>query len=148
MPVDQAIVGYEQTVSVEVERGRLRMFADAINELDPVYRDLEAARAAGHPDIPAPPTVLFGLELEESDTFDVLARHGVNLDDVLHGEQAFRYHHPVYAGDRLTFRSRFTDVYAKSGGALTFIARHTDVLREDGVFVAEMDSTTIVREKK
>lgn len=146
MPVDEGIVGLKQTVTVDVERGRLRMFADAIGETDPVYRDVDAARTAGHPDIPAPPTVIFGLELEESDTFDVLTQHGVNLDNVLHGEQAFSYHHPVHAGDRLTFRSEFTDVYSKSGGQLTFIVRHTDVVRDDGVRVAEMASTTIVRE--
>jgi acyl dehydratase len=146
MPVDDAIVGYTQEVTVDLERGRLQMFAEAVGETDPVYRDLEAAQAAGHPDILAPPTVLFGLELEGSDTFDVLARHGVGLGNVLHGEQSFTYHHAVHAGDRLTFRSKFTDVYSKSGGSLTFIIRHTTVVRGD-VVVAEMTSSTIVREK-
>jgi acyl dehydratase len=148
MPVDTALVGYEQTVNVEIERGRLRMFADAIGEPDAIYRDVDAARAAGHRDIPALPTALFGLELEESDTFDVLAKHGVSLDNVLHGEQSFTYHQSVHAGDRLTFRSEFTDVYSKSGGKLTFIVRHTNVVRDgDSVLVAELSSTTIVREQ-
>jgi acyl dehydratase len=144
--VDKAIIGYKQVVTVTLERGRLRMFADAIGETDPVYRDFDAARAAGHPDIPALPTVLGGLEMEGSDTVDVLARHGVNLDDVLHGEQSFTYHFPVHAGDQLTFRSEFTDVYSKSGGRLTFIVRRTDVVRGDGVLVAEIAFTTIVRQ--
>ncbi len=39
-----------------MERGRLRMFAAAIGETDPIYTDVEAARAAGHPDLPVPPT--------------------------------------------------------------------------------------------
>jgi acyl dehydratase len=147
MPVDTALIGYKQTVTVDVERGRLAMFADAIGEPDAIYRDVDAARAAGHPDVPALPTVLFGLELAGSDTFDVLARHGVNLDDVLHGEQSFTYHHPVHAGEQLTFESEFTDVYSKAGGALTFILRHTKAVRADDVVVAELDSTTIVREK-
>jgi hypothetical protein len=146
MPVDKAIIGHKQEVMVDVERGRLRMFADAVGETDPVYRDLDVARAAGYPDIPALPTVIFGLELEESDTFDVFARHGVNLDNVLHGDQSFTYHAAVHAGDRLTFRSEFTDVYSKSGGKLSFIVRRTDVVRDDGVLVAEIASTSIVKE--
>jgi acyl dehydratase len=147
MPVDNGIVGYRQAATIDVERGRLRMFAAAIGEPDAVYHDLDAARAAGHPDLPALPTALFGLDLETSDTFEVLAKHGVDLDNVLHGEQVFTYHQPVYAGDRVTFRSEFTDVYAKAGGALNFIVRHTDVVRDDGVLVAEMDNTAIQKVK-
>ena len=147
MPVDAALVGYKQTVVVEVERGRLSMFADAVGEPAAIYRDVEAARAAGHPDIPALPTALFGLELAGSDTFEVLANHGVNLDNVLHGEQKFVYHQEVHAGDRLTFESEFTDVFTKAGGKLSFIIRHTNVQRDDGTLVAELASTSIVKEQ-
>ena len=45
-------------------RGRLRFFAKAIGETDPVYTDDAAARDAGYPDLPAPPTFLFAAELD------------------------------------------------------------------------------------
>lgn len=40
----------------EVSRVKIREFADAIGDPNPVYRDQEAAKAAGHPDVIAPPT--------------------------------------------------------------------------------------------
>lgn len=147
MPIDRAIVGYEQTVTVDVERGRLRMFAQAVGETDPVFTDVEAARSAGHPDLPALPTALFGLELETSDTFEVLTRHGADLSSMLHGEQRFTYHRQVHAGQQVTFRTSFTDVYEKAGGALQFVARHTDVLDAGGDVVVELDNLAILREE-
>jgi acyl dehydratase len=121
------------------------MFAEAIGETDPVYLDVEAARAEGHPDVLAPPTVLFGLDFEHANTVAVLSAHGVALRQVLHGEQTFRYHTPVYAGDMVIMRSRFVNTYAKAGGALEFIVRHTDITTADGTLVAEMDNVAVIR---
>ena len=42
--------------TVDVEKGRLRFFAKAIGETDPVYTDEAAAKAAGYKSLPAPPT--------------------------------------------------------------------------------------------
>lgn len=39
-----------------IERGRLAFFAKATGETNPVYSDIDAARAAGYADLPAPPT--------------------------------------------------------------------------------------------
>jgi acyl dehydratase len=104
MGIDPAAVGTElPTLAVDIERGRLRAFASAIGETDPVYSDLDAARAAGHADLPVPPTFLFGLGLGRGAAdFAWLADLGVDLRHVLHGEQSFTYHSPVHAGDTLT----------------------------------------------
>ena len=57
MPLNQALKGREyQEVSFPVERDHVVQFADAIGTDDPVFRDPEAARAAGYPDQVAPPT--------------------------------------------------------------------------------------------
>jgi MaoC dehydratase-like protein len=143
--IDRSLVGTEEEPhTVDVERGRLRLFAKAIGEEDAVYSDVATARAAGHPDLPVPPTFLFCLEMERSDPFGFLTSIGVDLRRVLHGEQAFAYERLAYAGDRLTFASRITDVYARKGGALEFLVRETDVTR-DGEPVARLTSTTVVR---
>ena len=63
--IDKKWIGHDlQTSTMTIERGRLRLFAKAIGETDPVYTDVEAAKAAGYPDLPAPPTFIFGIELE------------------------------------------------------------------------------------
>jgi hypothetical protein len=61
-------IGYVSApFTTQVERGRLRFFAKAISETDPVYTDEAAARAAGHPALPVPPTFFFCLEMDRPD---------------------------------------------------------------------------------
>ncbi|WP_067569929.1 MaoC family dehydratase N-terminal domain-containing protein [Nocardia acidivorans] len=146
MAIDPAIVGKELPATTStVEAGRLRIFAKAIGETDPIYTDAEAAKAAGHPDIPAPPTFLFSIELEQPDAFADLAEAGVDLRFVLHGEQSFTYHSLAYPGDVLTATPRITDVYSKKGGALEFIVKETAVTRPDGSPVADLKAVIVVR---
>ena len=57
MPLNQALVGKAYpAIRYEVGREKLREFAVAVGETDPIYHDEAAARAAGHPDLPAVPT--------------------------------------------------------------------------------------------
>lgn len=134
-----------EPITVTVDRGRLAFFARATGQADPVYTDLTAARAAGHRDLPVPPTFFFGLELELPDPFGYLATLGVDLRHVLHGKQSFTYHALAYAGETLTLRSRITGVTVRSGGAMVLLVKTTDITR-DGEPVAEASSTIIVRD--
>lgn len=145
MALDTSIIGTTAPdLTVDVERGRLRAFAHAIGETDPVYTDLEAAREAGHRDLPVPPTFLFCLEMERPDPFAFLDDLGVDLRRVLHGEQRFTYRAMAYAGESLTFSARISDVYAKRGGALDFIVRSIDVTRRDEP-IAELTSVIVIQ---
>lgn len=146
MAIDTAAIGTQLApVVVDIERGRLRAFAKAIGQSDPVYSDLEVARAAGHPDLPVPPTFLFGLELESPEPFGYLSDLGVDLRRVLHGEQRFEYHRMAHAGETLTAQSRIDDIYAKRGGALEFVVKRTAVTASDGTPVADLTSVIVVR---
>jgi acyl dehydratase len=130
--------------TVDVERGRLRFFAQVTGQSDPVYTEVDAARAAGHRDLPVPPTFLFCLEMERPDPWDFVAELGVDLRTILHGGQSFEYHAMAFAGDRLTFASGITDRYQKKNGALTFVERTTDVSRDDEP-VARLVTTIVLR---
>ena len=146
MPIDadQARALIFEPVEVEIERGRLRFFAAATGSTDPIYSDLEAAKAAGHRDLPVPPTFFFSLELEAPDPFGYVDALGIDLRTVLHGEQSFTYHAPVHAGDTVQLRSRIEDVYSKKEGALEFLVKRTEVTR-DGELVAETNSVIVIR---
>ncbi|QDQ93017.1 MaoC family dehydratase [Rhodococcus sp. WB9] len=145
MSLDHAILDViVPPIVVDVERGRIRQFSVAIGEENPIYRDRDAAVAAGHPDVLAPPTFLFGLELENSGVFADLAAHGVDLGNVLHGEQRFRYFADVHAGERVTFESAYVDAYTKAGGALDFLVRRSAVSRDD-ILVAELESVSVIK---
>lgn len=105
MSIDPAAIGTElEPVAITVDAARLRFFAKAIGETNPVYIDTDAAQAAGHPDLPVPPTFLFSIELDSPDPFAWMSDLGVDLRFVLHGEQIFTYHSTAHAGDTLTAR--------------------------------------------
>ena len=105
--LDDTLIGHTfPPHSADVEAGRLRLFAKATGETRPEYCDEAAARAAGHPSLPAPPTFAGCLYLDVADPFAWYRELGVDLARVLHGAQSFRYFAPVHAGDRLTFASQ------------------------------------------
>jgi acyl dehydratase len=83
--------------------------------------------------------------MEVADPYAWFAEVGMDVARVLHGSQSFRYFAPVYAGDRLAFDSRITDVFVKRKGALTFVNKVTDVTNQHGVRVAELRATIVVR---
>jgi hypothetical protein len=132
-------------LEVEVERGPLRFFAQATGETRKEYVDVEAARAAGHRDLPVPPTYFFSLELQGPDPFGFLAALGVPMARILHGEQAFEYVNGACAGDRLTLTPRIVDVVSKKGGAMELLTKQTMVTSDGGHVVARLASVLVVR---
>lgn len=144
--IDRAWIGRELAPSeLQIERGRLRAFANAIGETDPVYTDLAVARAAGHPDLPVPPTFLFAAEMDSGRMFGMLDEMGVPLARLLHGEQGYTYLKQVHAGDTVTVTSRIASIYDKKGGALEFVEKLSDVRNQDGEQVAELRTVFVVR---
>lgn len=146
MALDPSVIGTTlPAVTATMERGRLRAFAKATGQTDPAFTDPDAARSAGHRDLPVPPTFLFAIELEQPDPFAYLASIGVDLRRVLHGEQRFDYHRVAVAGETLTAQSTIVDAYSKRGGALDFIVKKTAVTDEAGEPVADLTSVIVVR---
>jgi acyl dehydratase len=144
--IDRKWIGHELPASVlPIERTRLRFFAKAIGETDPVYTDEAAARDAGYPDLPAPPTFLFAAELDSGATDTLLADLGIPLARLLHGEQGFVYHRPTCVGDTITVRSRIEDVYDKKNGALEFVVKTSRATNQRDELVAEMRTVMVCR---
>ena len=125
---------------VTVERGHLATFAGAVKDASPVYRDPRAATEAGLAGIPAPPTYPFVMEnfgvfpeLQPSDAptgnpmvsvlGPLMAKGGL----ILHGEQEFTYHRPIFAGDVLEGEGKVVDAYQKEskGKMMTFVVVET-----------------------
>jgi acyl dehydratase len=144
--VDAAFIGTQlPATTLTVDAGRLRFFAKAIGETNPLYTDVAVAKAAGYADLPVPPTFLFSIELENPDQFRWVVDQGIDPRFVLHGEQSFTYHSIAHAGDTLTATPRIADVYSKKGGALEFIVKNTAVTRADGSAVADLETVIVVR---
>jgi acyl dehydratase len=145
MALDRDLVGrsYPPSAVYEVGRGKIAEFATAIGEDDPVYRDPEAARAAGYPDVIAPPTFAIALTLEAANV--VLSDPQVELDysRVVHGEQRFTHHRPIRAGDRLVATTTIEAVRAVAGNDM--LTTRVDVATEDGEPVCTATSMLVAR---
>ncbi|TXI65456.1 MAG: MaoC family dehydratase [Limnohabitans sp.] len=144
--LDRQYIGHTMPkFSATAEAGRLRFFAKATGQTDPIYSDEAAARAAGHPGLPVPPTFLFCLEMESPDPAAIRNLLGLDYRRLLHGEQGFTYHRMAYAGDVLSFEQRIEDIYDKKGGALDFVLRKTRVTNQRGEHVADLRTVTVQR---
>jgi acyl dehydratase len=114
---DAAYVGkaLPPSASYRVSREKVREFALAIGEGASVCRDVEAARAAGHPDVVAPPTfaVTFTMPLIEAFLRD--PAFGWDYARMVHGDQSITLHRPVYAGDELVTTIHVDDLGTRAG---------------------------------
>lgn len=146
MALSPAVVGtILPTTSLTLERGRLRLFAKAIGLSEAVYVDIAAARAAGHPNLPAPPTFLAALQHEVPHPLGWLEKLGVDPDHVLHGEQSFTYHQMAYAGQELTMSGHISDYAAKKGGAMELITRRFQVTDATTALIADLSDVVVLR---
>ena len=64
--IDKKHIGMKlPRLNATAEAGQLRFFAKSTGETNPIYFDESAARDAGHPGLPLPPTFLFSLEFQQ-----------------------------------------------------------------------------------
>jgi acyl dehydratase len=141
--IDKKHIGMKLPVyKATAEAGQLRFFAKAVGETNPVYIEESAARDAGHPGLPLPPTFLFSLEFQiPSNAWrDEL---GIITSRILHGEETFKYHRMAYAGDTLQFETHIADIYDKKGGALSFVVRESRVTNQRSEHVADLRSVLV-----
>lgn len=135
---------YPRSEIYEVGRAKIQEFADAIGDPNPAYRDVEAAKALGHPDVIAPPTfptILFGRYSMHSLVED--ERLGLDYDRMVHGDMSFRYERPVRAGDRLTVVTRIDRIMARAGN--DFLDLSVEVDTADGERVVVAGAQLVVR---
>jgi acyl dehydratase len=145
MALDAGLVGrsYPPSAVYEVGRAKIAEFATALGSTDPVHLDAAAARAAGHPDVIAPPTFAIALTLSAAGV--VVEDPDVDLDysRVVHGEQRFVHHRPIRAGDRLVATPTIEAVRTVAGNDL--LTTRVDVATEDGEPVCSATSMLVAR---
>ena len=143
MPVDDSLIGrtYPPSRVYEVSREKIREFADAIGDPSPVFRDPEAAKALGYPDVIAPPTfpIVFALD----SAFAVLAELGIELHNVVHGDQNFRYARPLRPGDRLLTTVEIKAIKSLAGNDVLTVDCVSAT--EEGEHVVTSTSTLVAR---
>ena len=130
-------------VTMHVERGKIREFARAIKDDNPIYFDETFATQTVGGLMP-PPTFSMTLGLWDDRRNRPLLTYDVRR--LLHGEQEFEYLAPIYAGDVLTAVGRVADVYEKQGsrgGTMTFGVLETTFTNQRGELVLRSRSTLV-----
>jgi acyl dehydratase len=126
-----------------VGREKIREFARAVFAASPPTMDVAAARAAGYPDLVAPPT--FPVVIQETTLQQLLAEpdSGIDFSRVVHGDQRFTFSRPIVAGDELT--ATLTVVSVKSLGGHSMVTAESSIVDADGAHVVTAISTLVVR---
>ncbi|HZC73830.1 MAG TPA: MaoC family dehydratase N-terminal domain-containing protein [Jatrophihabitans sp.] len=145
MPVDQSYIGrvYPPTPPYEVGREKIREFADAINDPNPVYRDRAAAEKLGHPDVIAPPTFAIVVTTRAGHQVIMDPDLGVDYSRVVHGEQRFVHTRPIRAGDSLQVVVTVEDIRVAAGNDILTTRGEVHTVNGDPVCTAY--STIVVR---
>jgi acyl dehydratase len=112
MAVNKDFAGrtFPATKPYEVSRVKIAEFANAIGDPSPVFRDRDAAVAAGYPDVIAPPTFPIVVTMASSGAAVADPALGINYAMVVHGEQRFEYTRPLRAGDVVTAQSTIESI--------------------------------------
>jgi hypothetical protein len=143
--IDKTATGREGTAfTMELERGKIREFARAVQAQHPSYRADDA---------PITPTFLTTTFFWEEWVDGANPWHAVKMDQRrgMHAEQEYIFHGPPpRAGTRLHCRSRIAEIYEKQGkrgGTLTFAVMITEFRDDNGLLVAEARMTGVETER-
>ena len=126
-----------------VGREKIREYASAVGETNPLHHDLNAARAAGYADLVAPPmfaVVYAGLAMTKP-LFDPDV--GVDFAHMVHGAQEFRWGPLVVAGDEIETATTVKDINERGG--MGFFIFETVSVNQRGETVCTGTWTNIVR---
>ena len=142
--MDTALAGKTyDPVTFEVEADRIRQYAEAVHEENPVHHDADAAREAGFRDVVAPPMFAVVYQFPAMAIAGVDPEVGMNIATLVHGGQEFEWGEPVCAGDQLTTEVTCKEIYESDGkGFYVFEATSTN---QDGDETVRGTWTNIVR---
>src|SRR3954466_12882405 len=98
-----------------IGREKVREYALAVGETNPLHLDVEAARAGGYADVVAPPmfAVVYSAPAMGPAIFDPDV--GMNFAMMVHGGQEFAWGPLVVAGDEITTTVTVKDISERGG---------------------------------
>jgi acyl dehydratase len=142
--IDRSLIGSSLApFAVEVEKGAIRRYAEAIGESTQIYFDEAFARSLGYAGLVAPPTFPTTFRPPSKPAWV----RGLDKGRILAGEQGFRYRRPILAGDRLQCELRLTGVQDKrsSKGNMELIIQDLIVTSPSGEMVCVNRRVVIYR---
>lgn len=127
--------------TLEVEKGDIARYAQAIGDANPIFTDEAAARLTRYGGIVAPPTYLIVMRILEPRDLKLRGPYTRSVD----GGSHWRYLEPVRPGDRLTARVKLVDLYEREGalGPMLFVITEITYVNQFGRTVLVQRDTAI-----
>ena len=132
-------------VIFRITEQRLKFFAKATGQTDPIYFDHDIAVSQGHKGIVCPPTFLIVVGMEQKNPFQFLGDLEIKIERMLHAGQEFIYEEIVYEGDKLRMDTKIIDMYDKKEGLLQFCILESKFTNQNSTHVATLKNTIVVR---
>jgi acyl dehydratase len=130
-------------VTYAVGREKIREYASAVGETNPLFFDVDVARAAGYADVVAPPmfAVVYASGSIMAALFD--PEVGIDFAHMLHAGQEFEWGALVVAGDEITTTTTIAEIDERGGMGLYRF--RTDSRNEHGETVCTGSWRQVVR---
>jgi acyl dehydratase len=157
-PEARAMVGelLAPPASETISALRTQQFAHGAEDLNPIYFDEEAAKAAGYRTLVAPPTYL-GYVIASNQPVARMRTDGIfagdgrrialNVKRVMFGGQEWDFLAPAYVGDTITVETRLRGLEEKEGSSGPFVLQtvETTYTNQDGELIARSRGLSIAR---
>ena len=144
MAVSTAAVGKSYApVTYAVGREKIKEYALAVGETSPLHLDVDAARAAGHRDVVAPPmfAAVYCSPAITPAYFDPDV--GIDFARLVHSEQEFTWGPLVISGDEVTTTVTVKDITERSDTGFYVFASVS--VNQDGETVSVGTWSNVVR---
>ena len=142
--IDSKFIGKEYPVTeYEIGREKMKEYAIAVGDMNPMYQDREVGKKSKYGDNIAPPNfaAVYNLMGAAQVFFD--PELSLNFAMLVHGEQDFEFLKPVKPGDFITTTGKITDIAAKGNNdVIKFEVRSTN---QDGELVTIGRATFVIR---
>ena len=156
--VTRSIGKAEDVRILEVEKGAIRRYADALDDPNPLYRDEEYARNSKYGSIIAPPG-FFGwpTRWQRGSTFPAFPETTVELiialaksgySQIIDGSIEYEFFYPIKAGDTLSASSAIKDISERkdNAGKAVFVIVDTNYTNQNNESVAKVRQIFVNRQ--
>lgn len=144
MAIDKKFIGreYKPTTYV-VGQEKIKEYALAVGDLNPLYIDVEFAKKSKFGSIIAPP--MFVVVFARDAMFNLFDDNElkINMPKLVHGEQEFNFHKTVKANDTIKTTSKIKNIHDKNNN--NFIELETKSYNQSNELVVEGIWTFIIR---
>lgn len=142
--IDHKFIGKEyEPTEYEIGREKMKEYANAVQDQNPLIHDREAGKASKYGDNIAPPCFASVYNLMGAAQLFMDPEISLNMAMLVHGAQEFEWFKPVKPGDIITTRGRIADIYEK--GNLDFVEYESVSKNQDGEVVTRGKATFIIR---